>query len=421
MTGAMDLKSRSGESGDSRIRRGARQLAVHAAVRWLRWASPSRATIAQGAAEDLAVIGFMESASGLGAAARGLVDALARWPARAFCIAPLAPTPQVAGDSAATPLHAAHGRAIDVGVHVYNPDIFLALVRRYGGRFLLGRRFNLSVVNWETERLPATWPEVLSLYDGLAAPSAFTAAAVRRATGRTVHVLPNCVVPMPPRVRPRAARRFEVLCLFDHHSDVDRKNPLGAIRAFRRACAGLPSGVTARLRVKCHANTPAALADRLRAEAPDCCVEILRATLPPEQIHELWEDTDCLVSLHRSEGFGLPVAEALARGIPVVATRQGGILDFTDDTGCHLIDGTPAVRTGAPARYEEWSGWIDPDLDAAAAALRRVITDYDEAVARAAIGRRRLEATTSPAAVRRAFMAALEVERVPLPNPPVAE
>lgn len=403
------------------LRSTARRMAVRAAVGWLRWTSPMRPRLGSPPVRSMAVIGFVNSASGLGAAARGLVDALEPWGANALCLSPFAPTPRLpARGSGLTPV-TMDDRESDVGIHVYNPDIFLGLVRRYGGRLLACHRFNVAVVNWETDTLPPAWPDVLSLYGCLAAPSSFTAAAVRRATGRRVHVIPNCVPLQPLRMRPRVASRVEFLCLFDHHSDIERKNPLAAIRAFRRACVDLPPDVAARLRVKCHANTPPDLAERLLEEAGTSCVEILRATLSGDDMHRLWQETDCLVSLHRSEGFGLPVAEALARGIPVVTTRQGGILDFTDEECCQFVDGGPAVKHGSASGYAEWSGWIEPDIAAAAAAMRRVMTRYDEAVARAVTGRRRFEATTSPAAVRRSLLVALQEEGVTVALPLPAE
>lgn len=399
-----------------RFRRMARRMAVHAAVQWVKWKLSLRPRLAGVPARRLAVIGFVNSASGLGAAARGMVSVLEPWDAQGLCIAPFAPTPLVPVEASSAAPWADNDRTSDVGVHVYNPDIFLGIVRRHGGMLLERQRFNLAVVNWETETLPPTWTEVLTLYDGLAAPSVFTAAAVRRATGRRVHVIPNCVPLQPAREPARAARRFEFLCLFDHHSDIERKNPLAAIRAFRRACADLPPRA-ARLRVKCHANTPDEVTERLRAEAADGSVEILRATLSAGEMQTLWNQTDCLVSLHRSEGFGLPVAEALSRGIPVVATRQGGILDFAGAESCQLVDGRPAVNAGTSSDYAEWSGWIEPDIEAAANALRRVMTHYDEAVAQAAVGRRHLESKTSVVAVRRAVVAALQAENVTLSHP----
>lgn len=381
----------------------ARQATVRAAVGFLRWRRRRRPGRA---GRGVAVIGFLETASGLGAAARGLLAALAPLEPVPIPIDSCAPTPRIPGVALGRSASAG-GQRFDVGVHLYNPDIFLGLVRRHGGAPLLANDTNLAVVNWETERLPPGWPLVLSLYERLAAPSRFTAAAIRAATGRIVHVLPNCIGLEPVRVRTRADGHYEFLCLFDHHSDLERKNPLAVVRAFRVACEDLPPGVSGRLRVKCHANTPAEIVARLRAAAGAAAVEVMPETRSRDGMNRLWDECDCLVSLHRSEGFGLPVAEALARGIPVVATRQGGILDFVDDSGGLLVGGTAAVRGAARGAYAEWSGWIDPDERAAAAALRRVMHDYPAETARARAGRERLRAHTAPDAVLRAYHAAV--------------
>jgi glycosyltransferase involved in cell wall biosynthesis len=388
----------------SRWRRTLRRIAVRGCVRWLKM-TRRRGQRPSGPDGQVAVIGFLDTASGLGTAARGLVRALEPLRPGSICIAPLALTPRLFDPSTTAD---AEGD-FEIGVHVYNPDIFLGLMRRYGGRLLHRGRLNMAVVNWETEVLPPTWPEVLSLYETLAAPSAFTAAAVARSTGRRVHVLPNCVPLQKCRVRKRTDHHFEFLCLFDHHSDFERKNPLAAIRAFRAACRGLPPGVSCRLRLKCHTNTPLTLVARLQAAAAGDPVEILRQTLPDVGMQQLWDETDCLVSLHRSEGFGLPVAEALARAIPVVASRQGGVLDFIDDRGGLLVSGPPAARARLASDYGEWSGWIDPDVTSAADALRRIMTHFEEESARAAVGRERIATITSPAAVRRAFVEAAGV------------
>lgn len=389
----------------SSVQRVLRRIAVKAGVRWLKM-TRRHARLVSPPDRQVVVIGFLDTASGLGAAARGLVRAIEPLCPGAICIDPLAPTPRLSDRSTSVDPEA----DFEIAVHVYNPDIFLGLVRRYGGRLLHRGRLNMAVVNWETEVLPPSWREVLSLYETLAAPSSFTAAAVARATGRRVHVLPNCVPLQPCRVRKRSDRHFEFLCLFDHHSDFERKNPLAVIRAFRAACRRLPPGVSCRLRLKCHANTPMTLIERLQAAASADAVEILRQTLPDAGMQQLWDETDCLVSLHRSEGFGLPIAEAVARAIPVVASRQGGVIDFVDDRGGLLVNGPPAIRGRLGSDYGEWSGWIDPDVNAAADALLRIMTHYEEESARAAAGRDRLAAITSPAAVRRAFVEAAGVK-----------
>ena len=121
----------------------------------------------------------------------------------------------------------------------------------------------------------------------------------------------------------------------------------------------------------------------------------------------LWQGCDCLLSLHRSEGFGLPVAEALSRAIPVIATRQGGILDFVDDTEGFLVSGPAAAAGPRSAPYREWTGWIEPDLAEATSHIVDVVTDYSQALRRASAGQERIRRLLSPQQVRRQFDNAL--------------
>ena len=394
------------------MKRLARQFAVMAIVACLRLCGlPHGRRVkprpADASSHRLVVVGFLETASGLGAAARGMCRALADLRPTPVSVSALAPTSPLPADLPLPGLvDASASPGGGMAIHIYNPDVFLAAVRRYGTRLLWANDLNMAVINWETDVLPPRWASVLSLYDGLCATSSFTAAAVARATDRPVSVVPCCVPDRPPRIRTRTDGHFEFLCMFDHHSDVERKNPLAAIRAFRTATRSLPAGTSCRLRIKCHAATPAEVIDRLRHESADAPIEILDETYDEPRMERLWDECDCFVSLHRSEGFGLPVAEALARSIPVITTRQGGVLDFADDQGCFFVPGPPAERRDRESNYGEWSGWIEPDVSTASARMLAVVGDYDDAMRRARHGRRRLAEVASADAVHAAFQRA---------------
>ena len=356
----------------------------------------------------LSIVGLFETASGLGVIARSMRRVLADRSPQLVSISELSRTPRVpdAGLDVLTP-HAASACQTDVAIHAYNPDVFLAAVRRCGTGFLTAARVNVALPIWETEALPPLWADILSLYDIICTPSQFSARAIERATNRPVHIVPICLPEKPARRRERSDTHFDFLCMFDHMSDVDRKNPHGAIVAFRNACRRLPPGSSARLRIKCHAGTPAAVLDSLRAAAGDAPIEIIAQTLDEAGMDALWQGCDCLLSLHRSEGFGLPVAEALSRAIPVIATRQGGILDFADDAGCFLASGPAATAGPKSAAYPEWTGWIEPDLAMATNHIVDVVRDYSQALNRSAVGQESIRRLLSPQQVRRQFDAAL--------------
>jgi len=362
----------------------------------------SHAAQAEGGSESLAIVGMFESASGLGVAARGMAHALADRRPICVSLSELSHTPRLPATvlDTITPRSPEAGRA-DLALHVVNPDIFLAATRRFGTRWITGNRCNIALAIWETETLPAGWATVLSLYDLVCTHSRFAARAFEKATGRPVGIIPHCLPERSIRVR-RSDGPIEFLTMFDHASCLDRKNPLGAVRAFRQALDSLPAG-SARLRIKCHAGTPADVIERLLAEAGGAPVEMLARTFDDAGMEALWQECDCLLSLHRSEGYGLPVAEALSRAIPVIASRQGGVLDFADDSGCLLIAGTPAVPPHGRGQYAEWSGWLEPDITAAAAAIVEVTSNYRAAVNRAEAGRRTLQAATSATRVHDAF------------------
>ena len=188
--------------------------------------------------------------------------------------------------------------------------------------------------------------------------------------------------------------RFVFTVVFDHFSVTERKNPVGVIEAFRRAFAPgegpvlVVKSMNAWRRWPQHQHVAAAAAGR------DDIV--------------LWDEhldradhmafiacADALVSLHRSEGLGLHLAEAMWLDTPVIATRYSGNLDFMDDECALLVDAelVPVVR--GEGVYPPEARWADPDLGQAAAAMRALVDDPSRAASLAAAGRARMEAQAS--------------------------
>ena len=345
----------------------------------------------------ISIIGFGDTASGIGVAARAMVRALADRSPACISISALSHTPRLPSVRCAfhTSLTAV-GEGADIALHIYSPDVFLRALRTFGTPLLTRNRVNIAVAIWETESPPPLWADVFSAYDAVWTHSFFAARALQKVAHRPVAVVPICVPVQEPRIRRRDNSHYVFVSMFDRHSCLDRKNPRGAVRAFRIGYQSLPAGATAVLRLKCHADTPADVLEVLRQDAGEAPVEFIAATLDDAGMEQLWQDCDCLLSLHRSEGFGLPVAEALSRAIPVIASRQGGILDFTDDSGCMLVSGHPAIPVSQRGLYREWSGWLEPDLEVAAKHIVSVVSNYSQAVDRAKHGREAIQDALSP-------------------------
>ena len=205
---------------------------------------------------------------------------------------------------------------------------------------------------------------------------------------------------------------FVVLSSFDALSFVSRKNPLGLVRAFREAFPGDP---TTRLVLKTH-NTAAASdgfagrvwAEVLRLAALDPRVIVIDETLAFEEVMALTGAADCFASLHRSEGLGLGILEAMRLGVPVLCTAYGGNMDICDPETAWLVaaDEVP-VRPGDYAYASPDHRWAEPRHAAAVDALLSLRCQPELRESRANAARARVEERCSVAAAAERYAARL--------------
>jgi len=321
----------------------------------------------------IAVAGELDRASGLGEGARLMLHGLGAlgvpaWPMRRG--GPLPP------DGAALVLH------------VNAPQVPLALLR-LGRAALRGRRV-VGYWAWELPVVPEVWRAGLAFVHEVWAPSRFTAAALEPLLPGRVRVVPHPVAACPPTPSTLGRADFGLpldavitLVSFSLASSFERKNPLGAIAAHRTAFGDRADRVLL-LRVGNPHHFPADFA-LLRAAAarPNICIDT--RTLPAADNHALMAACDIVLSLHRSEGFGLVPAEAMLLGLPVVATDWSGNVDFMD-AGCAAMVLARLVPARDPRGVFMAPGavWAEPDVDVAAVHLARLA---DDPAARRALGR----------------------------------
>nr|WP_221188266.1 glycosyltransferase family 4 protein [Endobacter medicaginis] len=229
---------------------------------------------------------------------------------------------------------------------------------------------------------PPSWRHAMRLIHRLWCPSRFAAEAFAPWARGVVDVVPHPVAlsPPAPSTLGRAALGWPketvvVLVSFSLASSFERKNPLAAIAAFRQAFGARPDrlliikaghaaghdGDLARLR------EAAAGADNIRIDT------VLRSRA---DAHAMTLASDIVLSLHRSEGFGLVPAEAMLLGRPVVATDWSGTTDFLD-ASCGVPVPFRLVPARDPRGVFEAPGacWADADVEAAAAALVMLAED----------------------------------------------
>ena len=181
---------------------------------------------------------------------------------------------------------------------------------------------------------------------------------------------------------------------------MERKNPLALIRAFRMAFASDEPAVLVFKTSFSEDNRQAA--QRIHdATSGDDAIKIINGVCSDDETIALMSACDAFVSLHRSEGLGLSIAEAMLLGKPVIATGYSGNMDFMNGANSLLVD-YEMVRVGAgvPAYHEDMR-WADPSVEHAAQLMRRLFDDRDYAAGLGAKGKADIAAKLSVEAAGR--------------------
>ncbi len=329
----------------------------------------------EGPAWGVNVVGYFRSELGTGEAARQVVSAL---------------------DEGGVPLLPIHGRTIPpnrqghaftylapddawfpVNLICMNADVLGEFAVQAGESFFAGR-YSIGMWFWEVEAFPAAFHQAFDHIDELWLPTDHIVSALTPAA-----TVPVAKVTLPvemPTVMPASRSELELpegfmyLFSFDHHSVFERKNPLAVIEAYKRAFDGHEGAV---LVVK-SINGDRAPEDHrrlLEAAGGRGDIHIIDGYLEPSRKDMLVATCDCYVSLHRAEGFGLTMAEAMYLGKPVIATGYSGNLDFMTDENSYLVDQTPVRIGGGAPPYPADGTWAEPDVEHAARLMREVFDD----------------------------------------------
>jgi glycosyltransferase involved in cell wall biosynthesis len=279
-----------------------------------------------------------------------------------------------------------------------NGDHLAELIRVRGDDVLQGLP-TIGQWGWETDVLPASWTPAFEVVDEVWVYSRFMAENLGRLLPMPVVVVPPAIVaPDPAGAEPPIARddRFTFVFMLDFFSTLRRKNALGLVEAFTRAF--VPDEGPRLVLKTINARFRPEAADELRHRAGSRSdIEFFDEYLDPAGKAALLQRADCYVSLHRSEGFGLPLAESMSLGTPVIATGYSGNTDFTTPHNSYLVDWKP-TRVGPDCEIYPPDGmWAEPDLDHAAELMRHVWEHPNEAKARGARAQADIQQDYAPA------------------------
>jgi glycosyltransferase involved in cell wall biosynthesis len=273
-------------------------------------------------------------------------------------------------------------------------------------------RYNIGYWHWELPDFPDEYIEGFRHLDEVWVPTTFVQNSIAEKSTIPVIRIPHGIhVEVPDTIGRKwfglPERRFLFLCMYDTFSYSARKNPSSVIKAYREAVIrmGLPAGLVIKMN-----NPQQAEIDNLRREAEGLPhVWIIDRVLSRMEANALLQCADCYVSLHRSEGFGLSLAEAMYLGKPVIGTNWSGNTDFMtgDNSGTVRYRLTRIGQHLGPYKADQL--WAEPDVEHAIHLMKRMVYDDKWRQRIGNYGQETIRTSFSPEASGRAMRDRLKV------------
>ncbi|HPG94622.1 MAG TPA: glycosyltransferase [Dokdonella sp.] len=365
----------------------------HADSREVRRKPPAKRT---GSEPDVNVIGYLRLALGIGEAGRQLLRAISAAGVGARGLPVQFGSRSTANDHS---MDALFDQAALAPIQIFNinaDQLPSTLVHLQG--VLREDSYRIIMPFWELEEFPQPWLAAFDQVDEVWAPTRFIQSMLTHKLDKPVIHMPLPLgIEQPPPCE-RAAfglpdETFLFFFAFDFFSFVERKNPLGLVRAYKKAFGSGAEGSRTKLVIKTLnaeivPEQSRALRDALRDD-PD--VIVIERTLSREETLQLVAACDAVVSLHRSEGLGLLLVEAMALGKPVIATDYSATTEFlSSQTGWPVDFDLVRVAEGEYP-FHEGQSWARPDENHAAWQMRQVLRNPAEAARRAMAARALLQ------------------------------
>ena len=305
-------------------------------------------------------------------------------------------------------------KRISEGVNIFhmNADEMVQALPYFREEERLGRAHNIIYPAWELSTYPHEWVDHLATFQEIWAPSEFIRGAIAASTNIPVVHMPLAV---DVRMSSFLTRRqlglpehaFTYLFFFDYSSYMARKNPFAVLDAFNALVERHPDAPL-HLVMKHKGFAGATHADATRFNAAMAKhpgqIQVIDRMLSDNEIKNLVRCADCFVSLHRSEGFGRGLAEAMALGVPAIGTGYSGNLDFMNAENSWLVDYDLVPVGEGEYPYGEGQHWAQVRMASAIGAMENVWLDRAGARVRAARAKRDMLCHFSPRAIGLRYM-----------------
>lgn len=236
-------------------------------------------------------------------------------------------------------------------------------------------RYNIAFWLWELEEFPQNWKKAFTLVDEIWTPSEFTSASIRKVTDKPVYTIPYCVTAPFDEKYDRSyfglpEDKFLFLAMYDTNSTKERKNPAGVIEAFQKAFS--PEDTHVGLVLKMNNPKESDLKEIQDKLGEYSNIYYITQIMDKIVVNSLIRTVDVFVSLHRAEGFGLVMAEAMLNDTPCIATNWSSNTEFMNEDVACMVDYTFTTLKKDAAPYKKGAKWADANTDTAAGYMKEL-------------------------------------------------
>lgn len=291
----------------------------------------------------------------------------------------------------------------------FNAEAMPEFLDNIGEEYLKGK-YNIGYWAWELPTFPPEWEWLFQYYDEIWVPSGYCSEALSVVSPvPIVKIMHSINLPAAKLTREETVfpdglggemsypkDKFIFLFMFDFHSTLARKNPLGVIEAFKRAFRSTNQDVTLMIKFSNSKHYPAELELVKEAASSHPSIQFIDARLPKDVVNALFYNCDCYVSLHRAEGFGLTMAEAMYYGKPVIATGYSSNVEFMNTGNSFLVQYDLIKVLKDSGSYKKGNIWADANVEHAAALMHYVFHNYQAARQVGLRGAREMKELLSP-------------------------
>jgi glycosyltransferase involved in cell wall biosynthesis len=294
------------------------------------------------------------------------------------------------------------GNDNNVNIICMNPDILKNLSQLEYRGFKCKDKINIGLWAWETDLLPKEWIETGKQFDEIWTVSNYSKNIIQKyfpekpiysinIIGRKFNILNKSEYKKKYKL---SDDLFICLYIFDFNSDFYRKNPIGAIKAFKKAFKE-NENVFFIIKISNGELHPQQLFELYKEANSTDKIWIINHELSIEELTEIYNISDLYISLHRSEGSGLTIMEMIMMEKPVVCTNYSGNLDFCKENYTNLVDYKLVPINKESMYYTMLEGreskWAEPNIDDAAIKIKSVYNNYQKELEKMSIGKQYIE------------------------------